>query len=72
MRRPPSWIPKAFGTIGLIATAIGMVEPDSRLSKYVLALSGAFNSCALLWVRQDGVTSEQVHAAAARPGKAAP
>lgn len=67
MRKPPSWIPKAFGVAAILALSVGMVEPDTRLSRYLLALSGALNSAALLWVRQDNVSSEQ--ARAGTPGR---
>lgn len=60
MRRPPSWIPKAFGVAAIITLSVGMVEEGTLLSRYLLALSGALNSAALLWVRQDNVSSEQV------------
>jgi len=68
MRTPPSWIPKAFGVAALLAGAVAAAELSPRSTRLAMQLTLALNSAALLWVRQDNVSSEQVAKSPRVPG----
>lgn len=67
MRTPASWIPKAFGAAALVAGAVAASNISPTVDRLCVQLTLALNSAALLWVRQNNVSSEQV-----KGGKDAP
>lgn len=60
MRTPASWIPKAFGVAALLAGAVAAADLSPTANRLCVQLTLALNSAALLWVRQNNVSSEQV------------
>lgn len=56
---PASRVPKFFGVASILLISIAMVEPDTVLSRYAMALGAACTAVGQFWVRQDNVSSEQ-------------